>query len=74
MESEREERAATNNKLLEAETKLLAAELSKSEAISEAGNYKKTLQQQFTEQVSEFKVSRVSYKTQGSIWFDFCQI
>ena len=57
MESEREERATEKEKFRDMETKLLAAEQSKSEAISEAGNYKEMLQRQFTEQLSEYKVS-----------------
>ena len=65
MESEREARAAEKAKLLNTETKLLAAELSKSEAISEAGSYKEMLQHQFTEQISEFKVSKKSVIANG---------
>ncbi len=57
VELERQEREAKKSKFLDMETKLLAAEQSKSEAISEAGGYKEMLQRQFSEQVSEFKVS-----------------
>ena len=57
MESETEKRATDKEKLLEMEAKLLAAEQSKSEAISEAGSYKEKLQHQFTEQLAEYKVS-----------------
>lgn len=45
-------------KLTDAESKLVSAEQSKSQAESEAEIYKATLEQQFTEQVAEYKVRR----------------
>lgn len=56
MEEGTEERAALLAKLTDAESKLVSAEQSKSQAESEAE--KATLEQQFTEQVAEYKVRR----------------
>ena len=58
VQSEREEREAERAKLLDTETKLTTAEQGKSEAISQATNFKEMLQHQFTEQLSEYKVSQ----------------
>ena len=51
-----EERELLQAKLDDTDSKLVAAELGKSQAVSEASSYQETLQLQFTDQVTQYKV------------------
>lgn len=53
-------------RLADAESRLVSTDQSKSDAESEAENYKDTLEQQFTEQVAEYRVRRLEWKPRAA--------
>lgn len=56
MNSEAEERSSLQAKLDETDAKLVATELSRSQAVLEADELTKTLEHQFTDKLEEYKV------------------
>lgn len=56
VKSDAQEKESLQAKLAEMDSKLVAAEMGNSEAISGADSFKATLEHQFAENISEYKV------------------